>query len=495
LSTPHLELVQRPQSGMYHMLTENCREDLRRMYLLFMREGVVLKEQPMATVFERFVRDMGTAILDARRSEVQRLEAEGKKEPSSDTRMIVSLLELYADCEEKVKSLFGRNIAFQKAMKNAFQVVVNTNATKKYTNVELLVAYCDTVLKGKENSEKLDEQRMEERLDGALNLFRFIVNKDLFAELYRGSLAKRLLTNKSTSMEMEKAMITKMKQAQGTTYTRNIEGMVRDHQMIADGVKEFDAYLQKAGGLGIRAKPVVQVLTRGYWPSQTRVNVDLHGCFGDIISAYEEFFEDKHGGNKILQWIPVLGNAEVTGVFPKGKFTIVVTTLQAMALVKVGEEGALTTTQVCDLLRTDMEVAKRIMHSLSCGKYKVLTKSGPGGKNKVHEQDQFSPNFAFSTKVKRFQIPMASLDNVDQVKQRVKEDRGVAIDAALVRTMKARNILKHQDLIAEVIAQLNQFKPEVSQVKKCIEGLIGREYLARCEDSTGSWTKEYKYLA
>jgi hypothetical protein len=112
---------------------------------------------------------------------------------------------------------------------------------------------------------------------------------------------------------------------------------------------------------------------------------------------------------------------------------------------------------------------------------------------------------------------MANLDNIKQIKDRVKEDRSFAIDAAIVRIMKARKKLGHQDLIAEVraggpglyrrrslldsrsrtqvISQLSQFKPEISQVKKRIESLIEREYLARREDASGNWTKEYDYLA
>ena len=47
----------------------------------------------------------------------------------------------------------------------------------------------------------------------------------LFARqaLYRDALSKRLLNNKTTSMDMEKHMVTKLKLAQGPPFTRNIE--------------------------------------------------------------------------------------------------------------------------------------------------------------------------------------------------------------------------------------------------------------------------------
>jgi len=41
--------------------------------------------------------------------------------------------------------------------------------------------------------------------------------------LYRDALSKRLLNNKTTSLDMEKHMVTQLKLAQGPPFTRNIE--------------------------------------------------------------------------------------------------------------------------------------------------------------------------------------------------------------------------------------------------------------------------------
>ena len=85
---------------------------------------------------------------------------------------------------------------------------------------------------------------------------------------------------------------------------------------------------------------------------------------------------------------------------------------------------------------------------------------------------------------------MASLDSNVNVKK-VTEDRSVTIDAALVRIMKSRKTMSHQQLVAEVLAQLTLFKPQAKQVKKRIESLLEREYLERSEEAQGS----YNYLA
>lgn len=60
-------------------------------------------------------------------------------------------------------------------------------------------------------------------------------------------------------------------------------------------------------------------------------------------------------------------------------------------------------------------------------------------------------------------------------------ERHFQIDAAIVRVMKARRRLNHQELGVEVYNQLKLFRPDPKMVKSRIEDLILREYLERDE--------------
>jgi hypothetical protein len=84
---------------------------------------------------------------------------------------------------------------------------------------------------------------------------------------------------------------------------------------------------------------------------------------------------------------------------------------------------------------------------------------------------------------------MASLDDTGNVRKRVDEDRGQQIEACIVRVMKARKTLGHQQLVSEVLNQLQSFRPAPAMIKQKIEGLIERDYLERESGSS------YKYLA
>ncbi len=74
----------------------------------------------------------------------------------------------------------------------------------------------------------------------------------------------------------------------------------------------------------------------------------------------------------------------------------------------------------------------------------------------------------------------------------IDEDRKLYLQAAIVKIMKSRKTLSHVNLIQEVIDQARmRFTPSIPMIKKCVEQLIEREYLARAEGESD----RYAYLA
>ncbi|KAI8433183.1 hypothetical protein MSG28_015275 [Choristoneura fumiferana] len=72
------------------------------------------------------------------------------------------------------------------------------------------------------------------------------------------------------------------------------------------------------------------------------------------------------------------------------------------------------------------------------------------------------------------------------------DDRKMYLQAALVRIMKQRKVLRHNELIQEVVSQARgSFAPSVAMIKKCIEALIDKQYLERAPGRLDT----YSYLA
>jgi cullin 1 len=132
----------------------------------------------------------------------------------------------------------------------------------------------------------------------------------------------------------------------------------------------------------------------------------------------------------------------------------------------------------------------RLLHSLSCAKYKILSKE-PSNRT-ISPNDVFEFNSKFTDKMRRIKIPLPPVDEKKKVVEDVDKDRRYAIDASIVRIMKSRKVLGHQTLVMECVEQLGRmFKPDFKAIKKRIEDLITRDYLERDKENPNV----YRYLA
>jgi cullin 1 len=68
-----------------------------------------------------------------------------------------------------------------------------------------------------------------------------------------------------------------------------------------------------------------------------------------------------------------------------------------------------------------------------------------------------------------WQVPLPPSDEKKKVIEDVNKDRRFAIDAALVRIMKSRKIMTHQNLVAECVQQLSRmFKVHITIISRMI---------------------------
>jgi len=526
-------LLEKDGSGCRALLSNDRSADLARMYRLFARVPNGLP--PMAALVKAHVEAMGNDIVARREA---KLEAGKEKEANQDPAFVKELLALHDKYLYVVAEQFAGNALFQKALKEAFVEFVNKDVGK-FSNAELMSSFCDRLLKS--GGEKLSEQDVEGCLEKTVQLFSYLTDKDLFAEIYRNQLAKRLLNQRSASDDAERLMIGKLKLRCGSQFTGKMEGMLNDLAIGVDHQQDFEATLptllkDRASDAPPLPDFAVQVLTTGYWPSFPAIDARLPRDVVACTQIFKEYYDRKNSKRR-LAWMYALGNATVKGTFqlkktvPPKTFDFQISTLQAIVLLAFNvviadnaakaspflvSSGAMAATaaatmrkkeshegnvaadradnsdweyeQVRDRVNLPDEHLKRVLHSLACAKYKILSKTPSG--SAIKNTDKFKVNPSFNCPMRKVRIPMANLDESHNPK-RVEEDRTVAIEAAVVRIMKARKTLDHQQLLAEVLSQLAFFRPNPKVIKRRIEALIDREYLERDPDTANS----YRYLA
>jgi cullin 1 len=401
----------------------------------------------------------------------------------ADMAFVAGLLELHDRTKHMVDSYFGGSTQFHKALRDAFESFVNRETKTKISNTEVIAQFCDRLLRG---VDKLSDTEVEDTLERVVGVFAFIVDKDRFAEIYRNQLAKRLLNGRSASADAERSIISKLKLRCGAQYTSKLEGMLSDLQVVHEQLKDFREWASGPGETVLRAIDCefsVQVLTTGWWPAFRSVPLAVPRILKDCQDAFGVYYSARTS-NRRLAWCYSLGSATVSARFGSKSFELNVATLQAACLLlfnDYGDDRLVAVKEVSTALNTDDEITKRILHSLACGKSRVLSKHPPG--KSISMTDQFSVNTAFASANKRVKIPMSSLEESHSVKK-VDDDRRNAIDAAIVRTMKSAKRMTHSELFASVLRILQTFRPDPKVVKKRIEYCIDNDYIERDEADT-----------
>lgn len=106
---------------------------------------------------------------------------------------------------------------FNNALRESIESFINRRHNKP---AELLSRFLDAKLRGKETAAAAtssastpisSNDSLEVTLDKTLVLFRFIRGKDVFEAYYKKDLAKRLLAGKSSSVDLERSVLGKLR--------------------------------------------------------------------------------------------------------------------------------------------------------------------------------------------------------------------------------------------------------------------------------------------
>ncbi|KAK3441046.1 hypothetical protein EUGRSUZ_B01297 [Eucalyptus grandis] len=423
-------------SGYRDLLKDSEVENLSRMVRVFSKVLPFL--DPLANIFKQHVTDEGTDLVK-------------QAEDEADSRKVFvrKLIKLHDKYVAYVNERFQNHILLHKAFKEAFEALCNKGVGGS-SIAELLATYCDDILK-KGSGEKLGDEATEEMLEKVVKLLAYISDKDLFAEFYRKKLARRLLFDKSANDDHERSILTKLKQQCGGQFTSKMEGMVTDLTLAKENQTSFEEYLSNNTNANPGIDLTVTVLTTGFWPSYKSFDLNLPAEMVKCVEVFREFYQTKTKHRK-LTWIYSLGTCNIIGKFEPKTMELIVTTYQASALLLFNSSDRLSYSEIMTQLNLTDDDVVRLLHSLSCAKYKILNKE-PNTKT-IAPTDHFEFNSKFTDKMRRIKIPLPPVDEKKKVIEDVDKDRRYAIDASIVRIMKSRKVLGHQQLVMECVEHL-----------------------------------------
>jgi len=469
-------LVEDEKTGCIPMFQRNQVEDLSRMYALFAREQQTLEY--IRESMSALVKETGTNIVK---------DKENLKNPK---QFVQQVLDIRAKFHNIVQNAFrgDRNIA--RALKEALEHFINLDSRA----AQYLSLYIDDMFKTKIKG--VPEHEIDKKLVEVISIFRYLQDKDIFEDFYKQHLAQRLLTGQSVNTDVEKNMIGKLKAECGHQFTSRLEGMFKDMELSKGLMKSYREHEAKSS-VPVTMEMNVTVLTTGFWPVAVIPYCTLPKSASQACEAFSSYYTHAHSGRR-LTWQTNLGTAELRCVFEKSRKELVVHTYQMCILMLFNHANKLTFAEVQKLTGVPEAELTRHLLSLAHPDVKILRKN-PNNKSMAPDH-QFMYNTKYESNLYRVKVPLlsakvtaSSLGSDDKsVSAGVLEARKNLVEASVVRIMKSRKTLNHNNLIAEVLKQLSsRFSIEPAFIKKRIESLIEREYMERDKEDR----RLYHYLA
>ncbi|TYH19247.1 hypothetical protein ES288_A05G337800v1 [Gossypium darwinii] len=427
-----MRLVHMENSGLVNMLLNDKHGDLGRMYNLFRRvpNGLAMIRDVMTS----HLRETGKQLVT---------DAESLKDPVEYVQRLLDEKEKY---DGIISLAFSNDKTFQNALNSSFEYFINLNSRSP----EFISLFVDDKLR--KGLKGVSEGDVEIILDKVMMIFRYLQEKDVFEKYYKQHLAKRLLS-----------LIVKLKTACGYQYTSKLEGMFTDMKTSQDTMQGFcSSHPELTDGPTL----VVQVLTTGSWPTQPSITCHLPFEMSALCEKFRSYYLGTHTADirshtgRRLSWQTNMGTADIRY---KSNF---------------------------------WEGLEKMLAIMACVKGKNVLRKEPMSKD-IGEDDSFFVNEKFASKFYKVKVGTVvaqkeSEPEKQETRQRVEEDRKPQIEAAIVRIMKSRKVLDHNNIIAEVTKQLqSRFLANPTEIKKRIESLIEREFLER----DNSDRKMYRYLA
>lgn len=442
-----------------NLLKDNNYNKIQQIYLLYKYNNEIL-----TVLSEHYMKHLDKILLD-------KIIIYDKSIKKDYCNLFNDLINIYSDNQSKINNHLESNQIFQAKFIKSFSNIMLSKFDTKFIDYYLVLAINKNLI-----NKNIAYLELNSKIEKLLLLFNVIVNKDLFIENHQIYLSDRLLNKNYNDIELEKKIISKLKLECGYSAVGKLERMISDFILIDDNIEKFNEYIDSKN-LFLPVKMNVKVLTFGNWPKFRDEKLILPNDMIKNQNIFNSYYEEKFSSRKIL-WHYQNDSLEISAIFNSNKYNILCNIYQALVLLLFNDNIKLKKEEIIIKTGINDEIVNKILHSLCLPKHKLLNLSN----------NYFEINNNFSNNLKKIKLLCPSLKS-ESPNKNVDVDRSLIIESNIVRIMKSRKVLSHNDLINEIMLHIKNFIPEISMIKNRIESLIERDYLERNNIST------YKYLA
>ena len=319
------------------------RQELNQMFQLML---------PFPDSLKVLITEMELHIKQTGQNAVKEL----KDNITTPTQFVEAILKVHGSYTDFIKEVFNGDYQFIGALDRGLAGAVNAN----YDNSsvckapEWLAKYCDSLLK--KNTKMVSEMEIE--LSQFMTVFQYIEDKDVYQRFYAQLLARRLIKGLSRSMGAEEAMISRLTQSCGHSFTYRLQCMCKDIRLSLDlNQKFYDSKdnrfpcmfkdLSVSSDVNEKLKDSdenfsIKVLQAWVWPvSKIVPSFAVPQLLKRCISRFETFYGTQHNSRR-LTWVHTLCSAEVKFLYLKKPYVMTMSALQMAVLLPYESQDTLT---------------------------------------------------------------------------------------------------------------------------------------------------------
>ena len=351
---------------------------------------------------------------------------------------------------------------------NTFNNIINNNKFEKNKNNTTIHFICQYL------NQNIVKDELED-FNIIVKLLHLVKDKDVFEQYYIRYLTKRLLKHRDSYLDREHDTITKLKQIFSSEIFSKITRIINDINISIKLENDFDTK-------DLDSKSQLTVITYHNWnvklDEEFHRDLSIPKSLNDITNKFNNFYSNKFSGRKLL-WNHQFSHAEIHTTYLKKKYILYVSLPQY---------------NIFERFNFNQTINSKDLSMIELEHCKYLTKN----KLLVSNDDftEFKLNYNFKNKkikidIHNYMPKIMANRKKDEDDRFIEEDRKLIIQSTLVRIMKTRKTLRHNELLEECVGDINRFTPKITMIKKCIEMLIDKDYFERDENNR----QLYKYVA